>query len=478
MIEHPLRRVVRPLGTTESDVELLDRWVAGRDQSAFELLVWRYGAMVLAACRRALPPADAEDAFQATFLVLVRKARSVGRRGSVGGWLHRVAVRVARAARIRAARVAVPLAVEPVALERTDVETRELRMVLDEELDHLPERFRRVLVLCYLQGKTADEAAGELGHPRGTILSWLLRGRERLRSRLVRRGIAPPAAVVLANLERAAGATIPARLVTETLTVAIGGGAAGAASVPAAELAKGVLQAMWWKSAKTFAAGMLMVAATSIGFGLMWQPAEASLQSAPATQPPNPAPGDPRVPVAPAAPGAPAAPAPQPPGVLPGGPGAPAAPGALPAPGGGQALGGARAKVDPNPKKELEKLKGKWQAVEMEFAGEAIPEDGAKRFGMEFTADKVTMKGKLAAGGAGFLIRDGEETYAFKIDPSKKKAEMDIEIKENEPAKGIYKFDGDTLIVCIDYSRSDRPTDFATKDKPAFGMYKLKRVKD
>src|SRR5688500_15131898 len=99
MSEHPIRRAVRRLGAApESDLALPARWCGSRDHSAFVLLVWRRGSAVLAACRRLLPEAYAEDAFQATFLVLARKAASVGRRGTLGGWLHRVAVRVSRLA--------------------------------------------------------------------------------------------------------------------------------------------------------------------------------------------------------------------------------------------------------------------------------------------------------------------------------------------------------------------------------------------
>jgi RNA polymerase sigma factor (sigma-70 family) len=155
-----------------SDAELLARFARDRDQAAFELLVWRHGPMVLGACRRVLRDAHlADDAFQATFLVLARKAGSVRTGGSVAGWLHRVARRVAvRAARQRKARREEPLAADRAGRPGATPDP-ELRAVLDAEIDRLPDRFRLPVVLCYLDGRSTEDASRLLGVPRGTVLS-------------------------------------------------------------------------------------------------------------------------------------------------------------------------------------------------------------------------------------------------------------------------------------------------------------------
>src|SRR5262249_46510385 len=151
-------------------------------------------------CRRVLASAgDADDAFQATFLVLVRKARSIAKRDSVASWLHGVAHRVALDARAAAARrraherrgAAMPTEEMP-----PDGTRAEVRQVLDEELGRLPEKYRAPLVLCYLEGKTNDEAAGQLGCTRGTVAGRLSRARDLLRGRLARRGVTLTAAAV------------------------------------------------------------------------------------------------------------------------------------------------------------------------------------------------------------------------------------------------------------------------------------------
>jgi RNA polymerase sigma factor (sigma-70 family) len=183
-----------------SDRELLDRWVERRDEAAFETLVWRHGPLVLSVCRRLLHDAgDVEDAFQATFVALLCKASAV-RRESIGGWLYRVAYRVALRARASSTRRASrerPTVCDPPSLP-ADRHWGDLQPVLDEEVDRLAERERVPFVLCYLQGRTNEEAARELGCPVGTVESRLARARRQLRARLARRGLAP-AAVALAG---------------------------------------------------------------------------------------------------------------------------------------------------------------------------------------------------------------------------------------------------------------------------------------
>jgi RNA polymerase sigma factor (sigma-70 family) len=250
---HHIRRLAGAEGADGlGDRELLERFVTEKDESAFAALVQRHGAMVLSVSHRVLSRRhDAEDAFQATFLVLARRAASV--RGSVGGWLHAVAYRVAR--RLRANLVRRP-AQElgridvPQPDTTTDVTWREVRLVLDEELNRLPEKYRAPLILCYLEGLTQDEAAHQLGWPRGVLRGRLDRGRERLRARLVRRGVGLSTALLgaaLAGMNASAGvpAVLAVAIVKAAQLVAAGRTAApGAISAAAAALTEEVTQTM------------------------------------------------------------------------------------------------------------------------------------------------------------------------------------------------------------------------------------------
>jgi RNA polymerase sigma factor (sigma-70 family) len=190
-----LRRIVGPPGTGGlTDAELLERCVRPRDEAAFEVLVWRHGAMVLGVCRRLLRhEQDAEDAFQATFLAFVRKGGAVGKREALASWLYKVAYGVALRAKHEAAKRA-RRERSGVAAEVTappgDPGRHELRVVLDEEISRLPERYRAAFVLCQVEGHTDEEAARQLGCPRGTVSSRLTWALDRLWTRLTRRGLA------------------------------------------------------------------------------------------------------------------------------------------------------------------------------------------------------------------------------------------------------------------------------------------------
>jgi RNA polymerase sigma factor (sigma-70 family) len=181
-----------PALTDSTDAELLDRFARTRDHAAFAALVRRHGPMVFGVCRRVLrDPNDADEAFQVTFLVLVRKAGGLRQPGRLANWLYGVANRVARKARVSAARrgrheraAAGPDRTVPI--DPTDAD---LRAVLDEEMVALPAKYRAPLVLCYLEGLTNEAAAERLGWPPGSMSYRLARGRELLRKRLVRRGV-------------------------------------------------------------------------------------------------------------------------------------------------------------------------------------------------------------------------------------------------------------------------------------------------
>ncbi|HKB35354.1 MAG TPA: efflux RND transporter periplasmic adaptor subunit [Gemmataceae bacterium] len=294
-----LRRLIRSLGDTKpggsapSDAQLLERFLTWRDQAAFELLVWRHGPMVLGVCRRLLPNlADAEDAFQATFLVLVRKAASVIRREAVGGWLYRVAHRVALRARSVLARRAVreQPGVDRLAAPACDEPAwDDLRRVLDEEIDRLPSRQRTAFVLCCLEGKTSEEAARELGCPLGTVSSRLTRARDRLRVRLARRGLAPSAGVLATALVGDASAASSTTLVEATRNAAhlLAAGKRGghALSPRVADLTRGVLRAMFLTNLRILTLVLLLAGAFAVGglFGLR------ALQAAPPEERARPA---------------------------------------------------------------------------------------------------------------------------------------------------------------------------------------------
>src|SRR5262245_46321081 len=225
-----LRTLADPTPAAEADHQLLDRYAGGRDESAFSALLVRHGPMVLGVCRRLLGnEQDAEDAFQATFLVLAQSAGCIRKRDSVAAWLHGVAQRIARKTqRARARRQQRERrAARREARPGLEVATRELEAVLDEELAGLPGHYRAALLLCYFEGQTVEEAARQLSCPRGTVASRLAQGRTLLRTRLARRGVDLSAGALAALLlAGTAPAAVPAALLAAT-RVAVFAPAAG-----------------------------------------------------------------------------------------------------------------------------------------------------------------------------------------------------------------------------------------------------------
>ncbi|AMV29644.1 ECF RNA polymerase sigma factor SigE [Gemmata sp. SH-PL17] len=249
-----------------TDGELLAAFISERSEPAFIELVRRHGPLVWGACRRLLPdPADAEDAFQAAFLVLVRRAHQAARNGSVGPWLHRVAVWTARNARRKNARrlARQHALVEDAPLFAPD---GDLRADIDGALLALPARYRDPIILCHLQGYSRREAAERLGCAEGTLSAWLNRGLAKLRTRL--RDFDPTK--VLPVL--AAGA-VPAALAASTARAAAVSTVAAVTVTPAvSSIVEGVLQMLWMKKATAASFALCAVFAMGVGVGLGTRP--------------------------------------------------------------------------------------------------------------------------------------------------------------------------------------------------------------
>jgi RNA polymerase sigma factor (sigma-70 family) len=286
-----LRQLALPRnGGILTDGQLLERFLATRDESAFEAILCRHGPMVMGVCRRVLPCVqDAEDAFQATFLVLVHKAGSVAAREAVGSWLYGVAYRTACKARVSAARRRAKemQMARPEAQQEPDDLWRELRPLLDQELSRLPEKYRGPVVLCDLQGQTRKQAAAQLGCPEGTVSGRLARARGMLAKRLARHGrVLSTAAFATALAQGNASACVRPPLVGSTIKaatlVAAGHAPAGVVSAPVAALTAGVLKAMSISKLKVVFAA-LAVGLVGIGLGVSSWGAD---DSAPQPQPP------------------------------------------------------------------------------------------------------------------------------------------------------------------------------------------------
>jgi|GEM_PF-3488960 len=290
-------RVMRSLrgtvgqATAPADAELLERFVRDRDEQAFEALVRRYGRVVHGACRRALrSEPDVEDAWQATFLTLACKAAAIGDARALGAWLHKVAVRIAFRVRADAARRASHEAQN--GLRRPhfrpdeaflEASRADLRAVLDEAIDRLPEKYRVPVILCYLEGKTNEEAAAIVGCPTGTIVTRLARARDRLRVRLNRRGVGATAGVLvtaLAGLNAGAAATAPATVARTAAVFVLSRSVAAMVPARAAVLSEGALRAMSTNRMKVLAGVVATVCLAAIGPGLL------ALQAA-TTEPPG-----------------------------------------------------------------------------------------------------------------------------------------------------------------------------------------------
>jgi RNA polymerase sigma-70 factor (ECF subfamily) len=411
-----------------TDGQLLERFRTRQDEAAFEALVHRHGPVVLGVCRRVLHnPHDAEDAFQATFLVLVRRAGSIGKQESVGSWLYGVAYRTALKAKVHAAirrRHEQQAGDMPRAVSVADQSWQDLCPVLDAEVNRLPEKYRAPIVLCYLEGKSKEEAARELGWPTGTVSGRLARARDLLRSRLARRGVALSAGLlVLVLSQNAATAAVPASLVGSTVHAATlfapgKAVAAGIASTKAALLAKSVLLTFLLARLKLATALVLTTSLLATSAGFLVYRVRAAEHHLPRRQAQAPA-----------------------------------------------ALAAVKKVQGPETKNarsqgDKEKLQGTWMPV-------AGKRGGAETRGSE----ELVLTSALAFEGDQYLMRtrDAITEGSFRLDPARKPRAIDLSIQgTNQRVAAIYEFDGEYLKLCLGSHGDERPTEFKTSSRCTF----------
>jgi len=275
-----LRRAVQAQDPL-SDGRLLGAFIDRGDEAAFSAIVRRHGPMVMGVCRRVLrQPHDVDDAFQATFLVLVRKAAAIAVPEQLGNWLYGVAYKTALKARTLTVRRAAreKQVAEMPEVPATPAPMNDLRSLLDQELSRLPERYRVPIVLCDLEGKTRKEVAEQLAWPEGTVSGRLARARELLAKRLARHGLTLSAGGVAHMLAETTASAAPVLLseAVRNACLLAAGNPAGTISPSVAALTQGVIQAMLYAKVKVFAAALLTIGCLAwLGGGYLGQRAQA-----------------------------------------------------------------------------------------------------------------------------------------------------------------------------------------------------------
>jgi RNA polymerase sigma factor (sigma-70 family) len=449
------------------DTELLDRFARYADHPAFEVLVRRHGPMVLGVCRRVLGGADADDAFQAVFLVLIRKARGLRRADRLAPWLYGVAYRVALKARAREVRRAAYRNESPDMIPDPTAPTEipDWVPILDAELDALPAKYRDALVLCELQGTSRADAAKALGVPEGTLSSRLARGRALLRRRLLKHGTLLPTGG-LAALFTASGvgrATVPQALQLRTyelVKAATGAAPAGVVPVGAARLADEVLRSMFLT--KLRGAGgvvaVLLLATVGLAASTAWPgelagtpPQEKSDSKRSANLVALPPPG-----AAPRALEPPAMALPLAPEMF-----------LVPFVDSGTVLS------------DRDAVQGFWVLEKVDPGSRAKPEE------QKDAQDMVGKTSILVAGDVWWWVsansREGCVSPApAKLHPTKNPKWLDLfnTMAANDPPKRcIYELDGDTLRICTSSSWTTRPAVFSSDDGDELMVMQFRRGK-
>jgi RNA polymerase sigma factor (sigma-70 family) len=450
---HYLRSTLVPDAGELTDGQLLECFVSRREPAALEALVRRHGPMVWGVCRRILQNHhDAEDAFQATFLVLVRKAASIRSRAKVANWLYGVAHQTALKARATRARrqtreTQVQDMPEPAVVEQDA--WSDLQAVLDQELSRLPEKYRTVIVLCGLEGKTCKEAARQLTVAQGTVASRLARARVMLGKRLARHGLTVSGGTVAAVLsEKAASASVPTAVMNATIqavTVVAAGQATatGLVSAKVAALTEGVMKGMLLTRLKAAAALVVVLVITGLGVRyvvLGAQAAEPKKEQAASEKPPPPK---------------------------------------AEAPGREQ-----------QSKDDADRLQGIWRLVSSEMDGLRLGEGRPEIKDSRLVIDKssVKMSGKLIYDPR--LKKEPEDVTAvgtFALDAKKTPKQIVLTwetnpwlAKEYLTERGIYALDGDSLKLCFYFPGSNTkhlvPTEFSASAGSKRSLETWKRV--
>jgi RNA polymerase sigma factor (sigma-70 family) len=448
LTEH-LYKAVLHNGAGRTDGQLLDSFIQRKDTAALAALVRRHGPMVWGVCTRMLRSHhDAEDAFQATFLVLVEKAATLPDMEMVGNWLYGVARQTAVRMRALAARRGVRERQVAVMPEPTSAEQsvwNDVEPILDEELARLPEKYRVLIILCQLEGRTLKDVARQLAIPQGTVASRLATARAMLGKRLSRRGVVVSGVLLGAVVSSpAVSACVPVALVSSTIKtatlVAVEQGVEGAASPTVAALVTGVTKAMFMSKIKSVLAVALVIGLPLgggvVGVRLLGVPAAV------AQQPKGGGPGDPGVP-----------------GVK------------------KEMVGQAPANQDEKPKsvarKDLDLLQGTWLVVSTEEGGNEIE-----------AALKETF---VVKGGKMTYCQDDEPPVTMKITlmPGKTPKAIDLEFTDDGKEKGlknhaIYELVGDRLKLRMNdkfggNSEDERPTEFSTDKGKEAVLFILKR---
>lgn len=433
--------MLRVDGAGMTDGQLLEAFINHRDAAAFEALVRRHGPMVLGVCRRILrDPHDAEDAFQATFLVLARKAASVSPREMVGNWLYGVARTTAVRARAdnakrrkRERQMANLPEPETVPNNRQD----DLHEVLDEELARLPDKYRVPIVLCDLEGRSRKEVARQLQIPEGTLSSRLTTARRMLAKRLARHGLAVSGGGLAAVLSSsAASASVPVALVSSTVKAATfaaaGQAATGIIAVPVAALTQGVLKAMFLTKLKTIMGVMLVVASLCGAAGWIYQTQAANQIRARSVSEGISALAD--------------------------------------ASGSDQDLVSAGPKPDKQQKSKDDRvaIRGVWRVISVQHGKQEDPdEEAAMWMGSRWVihhTESIDIRWK-EGGGVGF---------AYKLDPSTSPKILDLTIL-GRTIPAIYALEGDVLQIRMGLHERTRPKALSTKDAGNTMLLILKR---